>query len=550
MWSGRGTLALLLALAACAFTYRLGATPLLDDPNEGEYAEVAREMVETGNWISPQLNYSLFLSKPPLTSWMIGVVDLALGISEFSARLPSAVAACAIVGLIAWLGGLLFDAGTGLLAGFILVTMGGFFAQSHEAQPDLIFAAGIVGSLIAWTCLLRAAPTETRGPLIGLQVSLAVSLLAEGMLALVIPGVVFAAQVITERRADVALRLLHPRAWWLFFLLILPWHIAIAVRHPGFFCDYVVDQQLLFFLGRTFSRGLTAASFTVLWTASALRLFPWTIFVPLAAGAAIWRTVRNSDAAGDRLVLTWAAAALFLSSILALPAVLLLAKLFRDYAHNVDRGPRRLVSAHTVVFAALALTGALLAPGVIARQMWLTPLHELPALTRWLCAGFAVGGSLAAFATLVGRRTWLVPVMTITFVLTIPEFQYAMSLLARVNSSAPIAAVVRANADLNDRLVYEAPVEYQSCAGFNFYLRRKLDLLRPPDFVVPHYLQPYANNLFINRVELERAWRVERVFFITDPSQNRTHIEGAVPQPFYIVAHDTTRWVVTNEPLH
>jgi len=164
MVSARGALVLLVVLAATAFTYRLGAAPLLDDPNEGEYAEVAREMVETGNWISPQLNYVLFLNKPPLTYWLIGAADLAFGVNELAARLPSALAALAIVVLVVWLGTLLFAADTGLLAGFILVATGGFFVESHAARPDLILTAGIVGSLVAWARLWRVAPAAMRWP--------------------------------------------------------------------------------------------------------------------------------------------------------------------------------------------------------------------------------------------------------------------------------------------------------------------------------------------------------------------------------------------------
>src|SRR5262249_27718196 len=63
--SQRAALGLLFVLAVWSFSFRLGAAPLLDDPNEGEYAEVAREMLESGDWISPQLNYVLFLNKPP-----------------------------------------------------------------------------------------------------------------------------------------------------------------------------------------------------------------------------------------------------------------------------------------------------------------------------------------------------------------------------------------------------------------------------------------------------------------------------------------------------
>jgi 4-amino-4-deoxy-L-arabinose transferase-like glycosyltransferase len=560
MWSTRSMLVLLLVLAAGAFTYRLGSIPLLDDPNEGEYAEVAREMVDSGDWISPQLNYVLFLNKPPLTYWLIGAADLAFGVNEFSARLPSALAAVMIVGLVVWLGTLLFDAETGLLAGFILIATGGFFVETHLARPDLILAAGIAGSLVAWE-YLRRAPAAQRWPLIGLQVSLAVGLLAKGFVALLIPGLVIGVQVIIERRADLALRLLHPRAWWLFLLLVLPWHLAAAARHPGFFWDYVVNQHVLFFFDRKFPRDSVPVSLGGFWAAFALRLFPWTLFAPLAAGTSIWRAVHPRGAEGDRLVLAWAAVVLlFFSlsaarmehySIPALPAAaLLLAKLFRDYVRNTSRGLTRLVTAHMVVFAALALAGPFVVPRTVAVQAWLAPVHELPALARWVFTGLAVGTVLAALAALAGKRTWVAPAVITTFVLSIPAFHYGMSLLARVNSSAPMAAVIRFHADHGEHVVLEAPVEYQNCAGFNFYLHRKLDLLRPANFVAPPYLEPHVDSLFISRTELEKAWQAERIFLITDPLQRRARLDDLVPQPYYIVARDSSRWVVTNEPLH
>ena len=452
-WSTRGALVSLLVLATGACTYHLGAAPLLDDPNEGEYAEVAREMVETGNWISPQLNYVPFLNKPPLPYWLIGAADLALGVNATSARLPSALAALAIVGLIVWLGTLLYDAETGLLAGFILIATGGFFVESHEARPDLILTAGIVGSLVAWTRLRRATAAAARWPLIGLQISLAVGLLAKGMLALLIPGLVIAVQLAAERRFDLVLRLLHPRAWWLFLLLILPWHLATAASHPGFFWDYIVNQHVLFFLDRKFPRDSVPVSLGVFWAAFALRLFPWTIFAPLAVGAAVARTSRARDANGDVIVLAWVGVVLlFFSasasrmehySIPALPAAaLLLARLFRDYASDRSRGLTRLVTAHTVVFAALALVGPFIVPNIVAAQVWLASLHELPVLARWIFTGLAIGTVAAAIAAVSGRRGWVAPALIVTFLGAVPAFLHGMSLLARVNSSAPMAAVV------------------------------------------------------------------------------------------------------------
>src|SRR5262249_9742165 len=157
--------------------------------------------------------------KPPLTYWLIGACDVLVGTNELAARLPSAVAAVAIVLLLVWLGAILYDLETGLLAGFVLLAMGGFFVETHEVRPDLPLTASIVGSLLALAVLLREE-TQTKSPspsaspspspsldlssrqriragagararagvLIALQISLAIGLLAKGMLAVLIPG--------------------------------------------------------------------------------------------------------------------------------------------------------------------------------------------------------------------------------------------------------------------------------------------------------------------------------------------------------------------------
>jgi 4-amino-4-deoxy-L-arabinose transferase-like glycosyltransferase len=561
MWSRGGAAALLLALAVWGFTYRLGAAPLLDDPNDAEYAEVAREMVETGDWASPHLNYVLFLNKPPLAYWTIGVSYLGFGVSEYAARLPSALVGVAIVLLLAWVGSQLYDVETGLLAGFVLTASGGFFFETHEVRPDLLLTLGVVGSLAAFVRLQRAAPERMRGPLLGLQVSLAVGLLAKGMLAVVLPGLVFLVMIISERRFDLIPRLLHPRAWWLLVLLIAPWHVAMSLLHPGFLWDYVVNQHFLFFFDRKFPRDSEPVSLAVFWAAFALRLFPWTLFVPLAAWMAASRVRQGEEAYGDRFTLAWVGTVLlFFSaassrmehySIPALPAAtLLVAKLLRDYAGKARSALSRAVTAHVVVFGAIALTGPFVVPDIVATQTWLAHVHEFVPLARTTFAIFAAGGLAAAAAALAGRRAWVAAPIVAAFAVSIPCLQQGLSLVARINSSAGMAAALQALVTPEDRLVYEAPVEYQNCAGFNFYLRRKLDVLRPAQFVPSPYLAPHVDDLFLSRDQFTQLWQTECVFFISDPLQSRSSLHGVVPQPFYIVARDSARWVVTNQPLH
>ena len=569
----RAALVLLLAITAWGFFYRLGAIPLLDDPNEAQYAEVAREIIESGDWLSPHLNYVPFLNKPPLAYWLIALADEAFGVNELAARLPSALAGMVIVALLVWLGTQLFDAPTGLLAGLVLLATGGFFVETHEVRPDLLLTAGIVGSLVAVTHLLRlhdaAAPgdgavsgttkPEGRWALLGLQGCLAAGLLAKGMLGVVVPLCVITLLVATERRSSNALKLFHPKRWWPFVLLAAPWHLVAALRHPGFLQDYVVNQHLLFFFDQKIPHDSVPVPLSVFWGALALRLFPWTFCAPLAIVAAI-RRARRADAAGDRLLLAWAATVLLLFSaapsrmehysIPAVPAFsLLIAKLFRDYARGAGTVAPQAVSGHLLGFAVLALAAPFVVPHLVAAQDWLTPVPELPALAREVFAFFAVAAGVAAAAALAGWRGPAPVVIAAAFVVAIPSIHHGLTLMARIDSSAALVAGVRELAANGSRVVYDAPVEYQTCAGLNFYLRRKLDLLSPPEFVPPRYLEPHRAELFIDRGRFEQIWRNEPVVLITGLAAARGDHDGRVPQPAYVVAHDYARQVLGNRPL-
>jgi len=566
----RAAFAILLAAALWACTYRLGAMALLDDPNEAEYAEVAREMVESGHWMSPQLNGVLFLNKPPLAYWLVGAADRAFGINEFAARLPSGLAMLLVVGLVAWLGGVLFDAETGWLAGAILLATGSTFVESHLVRPDLWLVVGITGSLVALAYLSTPAADgaakdarQRRWPLLAWQISLAIGLLAKGMLALLIPGAVCLVLVRSERRVDLLRRLLHPRAWWLLAVLVLPWHAAMSLRHPGFLWDYVINQHLLFFFDRKLPRDSVPVSLPMFWEAFGLRLFPWTIFAPLAIAKAWFGRRCGAEARGDRLLLAWAGAVLLFFSLAgsrmehysmpAIPALaLLLARLFRDAGGARGDAWARVRDAHVVGCALLALAAPILVPRLVASDAWLAPIGDVAGVARTVFSIFAAGAALAAGAVLLGRRAAVVPLLMATSLVLVPFVHQGLTLMTHIDSSAPLAAAVQAFADPTDRIVLESPVEYQSCAGFNFYLRRRLDLIYPPAFTAaPTYLQPHLDRLFVSRERFEDLWASDaRVFLITDPSRPTARLEGSVPQPFYIVAHDHARWVITNRRFH
>src|SRR5437016_532793 len=132
-----GHYSLLLAVAALLNFPNLGA-PSLWDIDEGNNAEAAREMMDSGNWVIPTFNYQLRVDKPALLYWcQIGAYRL-FGVNEFAARFPSALAALLTVLLAYELARGMFGAATGLLAGMILTGSGGFCASAHFANPDAL----------------------------------------------------------------------------------------------------------------------------------------------------------------------------------------------------------------------------------------------------------------------------------------------------------------------------------------------------------------------------------------------------------------------------
>ena len=129
----------LFGLGLPIFLLGLGS-PALYDPHESLYAEIARDMVVRGDWLTPHLNGTRYLDKPPLFYWLIAISYTVFGVSEFSARLPIALAGLGGV-LVTWgIGRHLFDGRSGALAGLVLTTSVGYFVFSRQLLPDMIFA--------------------------------------------------------------------------------------------------------------------------------------------------------------------------------------------------------------------------------------------------------------------------------------------------------------------------------------------------------------------------------------------------------------------------
>jgi 4-amino-4-deoxy-L-arabinose transferase-like glycosyltransferase len=550
--------ALSLLLLGFAYLYRLGSPPLFDDPNDGQYAEVAREMVESGDWVTPRLDYVVFLNKPPLLYWLIATAYSSVDVGETAARLPGALATLVTVVLLYLLGRELFDRATGALAAVLYGALPGTLVEARFVRPDALLIAGVVGAVLAFFVAARCEGAARRRALYALQLALAVALMAKGMVGLLLPALPIAAVVLAERRWDLLRMLLAPRSWLLFLALVVPWHAAIALRHSGFAWDYIVNQHLLFFLDRKEPRTSTPISLGGFWIAFLLRTFPWTLLLPAAVVWSAGRLREPGCGRSYRVLLAWAAGVLLLFSAAtsrlehycqpAVPAVTLLVAALLRRGATAPGAWRNVLVAHFVLLATLFLVAFFLAAPLLDAVAWLRGRSELPLIARVFFA--VLGAATLAAAIGLGRAPASFAALPAVAVLAlVPAIHAGMSALTPINSSKPVADVLRNTpAYQESTIVCEAPLEYQLCAGLNFYLRRRLALLRPPGFVDPPYLAPHSQELFIEREELNDLWAKGPVLFVSDPLQPMTRsLREIVPVPLYIVARTNNRWVLSNQ---
>ncbi|MGB9432787.1 MAG: glycosyltransferase family 39 protein [Candidatus Acidiferrum sp.] len=241
---------LILATLYICYFHNLGAIGLVG-PDEPRYAWIARDMAESGDWVTPRLYGKPWFEKPILYYWGAALSFKVFGVSEAAARFPSALAALFATFAMAWLAWRTYGAETARWLLLLLPTTVGMIGFSHAAATDMPFAGmlsiamvfaaivvGLVGNQDS-TILLCA---RWLAPLFfGFFLGLAV--LAKGPAAIILSGgAVLLWAVFTKRWRD-AFRCLHPVAIASFCLTALPWYLLCARRNPNFFRIFIIEHN-------------------------------------------------------------------------------------------------------------------------------------------------------------------------------------------------------------------------------------------------------------------------------------------------------------------
>jgi 4-amino-4-deoxy-L-arabinose transferase-like glycosyltransferase len=298
---GRRTLALWLVGALLWFG-PLG-TPHLFDPDEGRYAEIPREMVASGDWVTPRLDAIKYFEKPALQYWATAIAYRVLGEHPWAARLWPAL--CGFLGLLlSWVvGRRLYDQRSAALAVIIQASSLLYLALARIATLDMSLSFGLQIAMCALALLAQQRPTPARWRLPAmLGVGIAVAVMSKGLVGILIPGAVACLYLLWRRDWSLPLR---AQPWWTAIALAVlaaPWFVVVSQRNPEFAHFFFIVQHFQRYLSRAgFDRYQPVWFF--LWVL-ALGLLPWTTLLPGALRQA-WRGARAGER-GTAMLLVWA----------------------------------------------------------------------------------------------------------------------------------------------------------------------------------------------------------------------------------------------------
>ena len=271
------------------------------DDVDAVQAQIARNMLDSGDWVIARLDGVPYLEKSPLIYWAIAISYRIFGVHDWAARIPVALAAVLLAWVIYRYGRWAFGERTGYYAGVVLATCVGLFLFTRIQIPDVMLTLTVC--LAFWAFQRATDPEEAHSNrwAATLAASLGVGVMLKGLIALVIPGGgIFVYLALTRqlfsREVWKSLRIVPGAA--IFLAIAAPWHILATLRMPpyfnftmhsgpgeyqGFFWFYFINEHVLRFLNLRYPRDYNTVPRLAFWGLHLLWLFPWSVYFPAVA---------------------------------------------------------------------------------------------------------------------------------------------------------------------------------------------------------------------------------------------------------------------------
>lgn len=235
-------LVVLVSLCLFLFFFGLGRRALWD-VDEGMHAATAKDMVLSGDWVTPTFNGEPFFDKPILFTWLISISFVSWGFSEFAARFPAAAIGLACVLVTYLLGRRMFGSRVGFLGAVVLATSAEYLIVARTVIHDSALLLFTTLSLYFFYSGVVDEQKRRRHFLL-FYVALALAVLSKGPLGLVLPGLVIGGYLLLTRRLNL-LGEMQP-GWGVLIVLVIasPWYILMGLRNPDYLSYFLIDKNL------------------------------------------------------------------------------------------------------------------------------------------------------------------------------------------------------------------------------------------------------------------------------------------------------------------
>lgn len=454
----------------------------LANPDEGRYAEIPREMLASGDWVTPRLNGVVYFEKPPLVYWTVALCLKTFGFSEWSVRITPALFGLAGVLVTYAAARRLYGRPAGLTSAIVLGTSLIYFALSRVLLLDMAVSVFMSTALFCFILGVREPPGLRRRWLFyGLYASAAFATLTKGLIGFLIPGAVMFLWLLVFNQWK-RLRPLHlPTGLLLFLAMAAPWHILAHLHNANWARFYFVHEHWERFTTTGHDRYEPWWFFLPIVVAG---LFPWVGFLGTALRRALaggW--ARRQENAEAWFLVTWAAfVLLFFSKSQAklIPYILpvfpplavvigtLLAEAMVENAARLRTGLRLFSFACGLL--AVALLVAVLKVGVFIRDP--VQAAELRPYAITLAMILFAGGITAPWLAAFRGARAAVAGVAVTIALFCAELGLATTYIVKPGTKA-LAEWVKVHAQPGDRVM-----QYRDFLhDFTFYAERVVDLV-------------------------------------------------------------------------
>ncbi len=581
---------IVVLFAAAIYLACIISPPSLMDDVDAVQAQIARNMLTSGDWVSAHLDGVLYLEKAPLIYWLIAISYKIFGVYDWAARIPVAVSVIALAWLTTAFGIWAFGRRAGFYAGLCMSTCIGLFLFTRILIPDVMLTFTI--TLAMWA-FLRALDENERHPrawALVLAASLGTGLLLKSLVGVAFPvaaGLIYLAlsRQLFIRRTWQRLR---PFSGVLVMLAIAaPWHVLATLRNPpyfaftlhsgpgeyhGFLWFYFINEQLLRFLNLRYPRDYNTVPRLWFWLFHLVWLFPWSVYFPAVAKLSF----KPLDRAGRAhlLALCWVGFVLLFFtfsttqeyySMPCYPALaLLLGSAMAAGGGWIRRGTRAVSiiagSAAVAAIIILVLVRNVPTPGDIAGVLsdhpgaYTLSLGHMEDLTLPSFAYLRLPLAVAALAFLIGalgtlkatgKRGFLV--IGVMMVVFFHAARLALVVFDPFMSSRPLA----------NALLKSPPGElivdhhYYTFSSVFFYTNRTALLLNGRYFNFEYGSNaPGSPPVFIDDAQFKDHWMETKRYYVVAAQSGFERMEKLVgPAELNVVAKSGGKFLLTNHPL-